>query len=73
VGAQTRTWERGKAWVFDDTIEHDASNDSDQTRIILIFDVWNPLLSEAERALIRTMTVARGQYYGADAPIMGSR
>jgi aspartyl/asparaginyl beta-hydroxylase (cupin superfamily) len=73
VGAETRSWEKGKAWVFDDTIEHDAWNDSDQIRIILIFDIWNPLLTSAERDLVRAMTVARGQFYGADAPTMGSR
>ena len=73
VGAETRTWEKGKAWVFDDTIEHDAWNDSDQIRVILIFDIWNPLLTSAERDLVRAMTVARGRFYGADAPVMGSR
>lgn len=73
VGAETRFWEKGKAWVFDDTIEHDAWNDSDQIRIILIFDIWNPLLTSTERDLVRAMTVARGRFYGADAPTMGSR
>jgi aspartate beta-hydroxylase len=52
VANETRTWEYGKAWVFDDSIEHDAANASDRQRVILIFDVWNPALSEAERALI---------------------
>jgi aspartate beta-hydroxylase len=55
VGAETRTPEVGKAWAFDDTIEHEAWNDSDQARAILIFDVWNPLLSEAERAAVRVV------------------
>jgi aspartyl/asparaginyl beta-hydroxylase (cupin superfamily) len=73
VGAQARAWEKGQAWVFDDTIEHDAWNDSDKVRIILIFDIWNPLLSSTERDLVRAMTVARGRFYGADAPTMGSR
>ncbi len=73
VGAQTRAWEKGRAWVFDDTIEHEAWNDSQQVRIILIFDIWNPLLTGAERDLVRAMTVARGRFYGADAPTMGSR
>ena len=36
--------------VFDDTIEHEAVNDSDQLRVVLIFDLWNPLLTPAERA-----------------------
>jgi aspartate beta-hydroxylase len=73
VGAQTRAWVRGKAWVFDDTIEHEAWNDSDETRIILIFDIWNPLLSAAERDLVRAFTVGIGRYYGVDAPPLGSR
>ena len=38
--------------MFDDTIEHEAWNDSVETRVILIFDVWNPFLSEAERELV---------------------
>lgn len=73
VGSQTRSWEKGKAWVFDDTIEHDARNDSDQIRIVLIFDVWNPFLTTVECDLVRAMTVARGEFYGEDAPVMGSR
>ena len=55
VGSETRTVEVGKAWAFDDTIEHEAWNDSDAPRAILIFDVWNPLLSEAERAAVRAI------------------
>jgi aspartate beta-hydroxylase len=73
VGSQTRTWERGKAWVFDDTIEHEAWNESDQLRIILIFDIWNPLLTEAERDIVRALTVTRSEFYGSDAPVMASR
>ena len=53
VGAETRTFEQGKAWAFDDTIEHEAWNDSGEPRAILILDVWNPLLTEAERAAVR--------------------
>ncbi|HEY0011447.1 MAG TPA: aspartyl/asparaginyl beta-hydroxylase domain-containing protein [Allosphingosinicella sp.] len=53
VGAETRTWREGEAWAFDDTIEHEAWNDSPHPRAILILDVWNPLLSEAERAAVR--------------------
>ena len=55
VGNETRSWSLGEAWAFDDTIEHEAWNDADETRVIMIFDVWNPLLSEAERALIREL------------------
>jgi len=73
VGADVRTWQRGKAWVFDDSIDHEAWNDSDDIRIILIFDIWSPLLSAAERDLVRALTVGIGQYYGADSPALGSR
>ena len=73
VGADVRTWVEGNAWVFDDSIEHEAWNDSDETRIILIFDIWNPLLSAAERDLVRALTVGIGRYYGVDAPVLGSR
>ncbi|HEV2748609.1 MAG TPA: aspartyl/asparaginyl beta-hydroxylase domain-containing protein [Allosphingosinicella sp.] len=53
VGAETRCFEVGAAWAFDDTIEHEAWNESDSPRAILILDAWNPLLTEAERAAIR--------------------
>jgi aspartate beta-hydroxylase len=55
VGAETRTPEEGKAWAFDDTIEHEAWNDSEVPRAILILDTWNPLLTEAERAAVRVI------------------
>jgi aspartate beta-hydroxylase len=55
VGAETRAFEAGKAWAFDDTIEHEAWNDSEEQRAIFILDSWNPLLSEAERAAIRVI------------------
>ena len=55
VGSETRSWRVGEAWAFDDTIEHEAWNDSDEPRAILILDVWNPLLSEAERAAVRAV------------------
>ena len=55
VGSETRAWQVGTAWAFDDTIEHEAWNDSDRPRAILILDAWNPLLSEAERAAVRVI------------------
>jgi aspartate beta-hydroxylase len=66
VGAETRDWRLGEAWVFDDTIEHEAWNDSDETRVIFIFDVWNPLLNETERMLITEMMAAYSTYINAD-------
>jgi aspartate beta-hydroxylase len=65
VGATTRELVPGKAWVFDDTIEHEAWNPSDTPRAILIFDIWNPLLSAAECELIQTATEVYGRYYAS--------
>jgi aspartate beta-hydroxylase len=62
VGNDSREWRMGEAWVFDDTIEHEAWNDADETRVILIFDVWNPLLSEAERELISALLREHSQW-----------
>ncbi|MDZ4777560.1 MAG: aspartyl/asparaginyl beta-hydroxylase domain-containing protein [Alphaproteobacteria bacterium] len=62
VGNDTRPWVMGESFVFDDTIEHEAWNDSDQLRAVLIFDVWNPLLSMAERDLVSAMTTALNVY-----------
>ena len=58
VGNDVRQWERGKGWVFDDTIEHEARNGSDRTRVVLIFDIWRPELDEEERALVSTLLEA---------------
>lgn len=61
VGNETREWRMGEAWVFDDTIEHEAWNRSNEIRVILILDVWNPYLTLAERALVtRMMTALNG-------------
>ena len=63
VGNETRDWKMGQAWVFDDTIEHEAWNDADVPRTIMILDVWNPYLSDAERSLASAMLAARKAYY----------
>ncbi len=52
VGGETRHWREGEAFAFDDTIEHEAWNDSDALRVVLIFDVWNPHLTRVEQELI---------------------
>jgi aspartyl/asparaginyl beta-hydroxylase (cupin superfamily) len=64
VGNETREWVEGKAWVFDDSIDHEAWNDSDHTRVILLFEVWRPELSERERALVQAMFSAIDEHAG---------
>jgi len=38
-----RPWEEGRALIFDDTLEHEAWNDTDQTRVVLLLDFARPL------------------------------
>jgi aspartate beta-hydroxylase len=69
VGSTTREWQAGTAWVFDDSIEHEAWNESDVPRAILILDVWNPYLTAAERDLVSGMVTGIARYYGDSAPL----
>lgn len=65
VGAETRHWQPGTALIFDDTIEHEAWNDGDEQRVILIFDIWNPLLTPAERELMTVATAGIAEFFEA--------
>ena len=65
VGNETRDWAEGRAWLFDDTIEHEAWNDSDRTRVILLFDVWRPELSAEEQQLVVDLFEAIDAYNGS--------
>ena len=65
VGSETREWQLGTALIFDDTIEHEAWNDSDQPRAVLIFDIWNPLLTQAERDLMAVATAGIAEFLEA--------
>ena len=68
VGGERREWHPGRAFVFDDTIEHEAWNDSDVPRAVLILDVWSPYLSAAERDMVAAIADGVGEYYGGAAP-----
>jgi aspartyl/asparaginyl beta-hydroxylase (cupin superfamily) len=63
VGNDTREWQYGKAWVFDDSVEHEARNDSDQLRVQLMVDVWNPFLTDAEKELVTDLLNGVRTYY----------
>jgi aspartyl/asparaginyl beta-hydroxylase (cupin superfamily) len=64
VGNDIRQWVPGKAWVFDDTIEHEAWNDSERLRVVLIFDIWHPDLTPPERAMITAMMAGMNTFVG---------
>jgi hypothetical protein len=52
VGGMPATWTPGRCLVFDDAFVHDAWNDSDRERVVLIVDLWHPDLSDDEVALL---------------------
>ena len=62
VGNEVRDVEAGRAMIFDDSIEHEAWNDGDETRIVLLFEIWRPELDSAERASLTAMFEAISTY-----------
>lgn len=60
VGESRRDWRPGEAFVFDDTIEHEAMNPSDELRVVFIFDTWHPDLSEVERQCVAALIGSEG-------------
>jgi aspartyl/asparaginyl beta-hydroxylase (cupin superfamily) len=65
VGFEQRRWNVGEVLIFDDSIEHEARNDSDELRVVLIFDFWNPLLSAAEREMVQVLSRATREFHSA--------
>jgi aspartyl/asparaginyl beta-hydroxylase (cupin superfamily) len=67
VGATTREWNVGESFVFDDTIEHEAWNDSDELRVVLIIDLWPPALGPADRQSVAAVIGASGATFMGNA------
>ena len=65
VGNDVRPVIAGKVMIFDDSIEHEAWNDSGETRVILLFEIWRPELSDTERHALTAMFEAIGTYPSA--------
>lgn len=64
VGNETRDWVEGQAWAFDDTFEHEAWNRSNESRVILLFEVWRPDLTEQERIQVAALFAAIDAHSG---------
>jgi aspartyl/asparaginyl beta-hydroxylase (cupin superfamily) len=62
VGDEKRFWTPGEAFVFDDTIEHEAANPSSELRVVFIFDVWHPDLSPVEREAVAALIGTSGMH-----------
>ncbi|HEY4439939.1 MAG TPA: aspartyl/asparaginyl beta-hydroxylase domain-containing protein, partial [Candidatus Elarobacter sp.] len=52
VGGETRMWTAGRCFVFDDSFPHEAWNDGDRDRLVLIVDLWHPDLTDDEIAML---------------------
>ena len=68
VGNETRAWEEGRALIFDDSIEHEAWNGGESLRVVLLFDIWRPELTEDERRLVSATLQAVDTFGGAAQP-----
>ncbi|NND81134.1 MAG: hypothetical protein HKN50_01765 [Gammaproteobacteria bacterium] len=53
VAGEKRAWQANRLLAFDDSYLHSAHNASAQRRIVLIFSIWHPSLTEEERAEIQ--------------------
>lgn len=63
VGDKWHNWRSGRAFIFDDSFEHAVENNADTPRVLLVFEVWNPQLSLAERAAVEASFSRRKQWY----------
>lgn len=66
VGNEARPWVEGELLIFDDSMLHEAWNDSDSERVVLLFDIWRPEFTAEERALVTTVLTAARHYSGED-------
>lgn len=64
VGNETRPWKEGELVIFDDTMEHEAWNRSSELRVVLLFDIWRPELTDTERALVVAMLESIDRFGG---------
>ena len=58
VGNHERGWREGELLIFDDSIEHEARNASDQARFILLFECWKPEICADDRAALSRLLQA---------------
>ena len=62
VGGHKFRWEVGRAVFFDDCYEHRVWNNTDNDRVVLLFDIWHPDLTDIEiEAIIDMFGYAKSQ------------
>ena len=62
AGNETRGWIEGECLIFDDSFQHEAWNKSSELRAVLITEIWNPLLTEADREGISALVTAISEF-----------
>ncbi len=53
VGGEKKKWQESECLLFDDSFLHEAWNKSEQTRIVLILDLWHHDISQEERLFLQ--------------------
>ncbi|WCL52857.1 aspartyl/asparaginyl beta-hydroxylase domain-containing protein [Gimibacter soli] len=55
VGPETRTWQEGKLFIFDDSFEHEAWNRGTSDRTVMLFEIWRPEIPEDDRKVLTAL------------------
>ena len=55
LGDEPQYWREGELLMFDDTFQHEAWNNSNHSRVILLMDCWNPHLTQPEQRAVKQL------------------
>lgn len=62
VADQIREWHEGEPLILDDSYNHEVWNDSEESRVLFLLDLWHPDVKMEERERITNMfNFARGK------------
>lgn len=67
VGGIAHAWQQGRCTTFDDTFLHEAWNRTDQRRVVMILDTWNPYLAPEECAALKSLIEQIGDFNASSA------
>jgi beta-hydroxylase len=67
IGSTSFHWEEGKAIVFDDTYKHEVFNDTDEERVVLLFDTQRPMRWPGRAAFAITKALLRASPFVRDS------
>jgi beta-hydroxylase len=67
VGPETRNWAVGSSLIFDDTYEHEVTNESTQERVVLFVDIERPLHFPLNRVNTSVLEAIRNSPFVTEA------